>query len=88
VQVEVEDFLTRVAAVVDPDGVSALCDATFLGDGARHLEEALDNSVGQGADLLQVSDVLLGDDENVDRGLAIYVLEGEHIVLVVNYLSV
>jgi len=88
VQVEVEDFLTSVAAVVDPDGVSALCDAKFLGDGARHLEEALDNSVGQGADLLQVSDVLLGDDENVDRGLAIYVLEGEHIVLVVNYLSV
>ena len=83
-----EDLLPGVAAVIDRDGVATLCYAEFLGDGARHLEETLDNSVGQGADLLQVRDVLPGDDENVDRGLAIHVLEGKHIILVVDYLSV
>jgi len=32
--------------------------------------------------------VLLGDDEDVDRCLAIYVFESQHIVLVVNHLGI
>ena len=39
-------------------------------------------------DLLQVRNVLPGDDENVDGCLAIYVFEGQHIVLVVNHLCI
>ena len=32
--------------------------------------------------------MLPGDDEEVDGGLAIYVFEGQHIVLVVDHLGV
>ena len=72
---KVEDLLPRVAAIVDPDRISALCYAEFLGDGARHLEETLEHGVWQGTDLLQVRDVLLWDDENVNGSLAVYVFE-------------
>src|SRR5215211_1788558 len=65
--------------IVDPDGVSALCDAELVCDGARHLEETLDHGIGQGVDLLQVRDVLPGNNENVNGSLAIYVFEGKHV---------
>jgi hypothetical protein len=82
-----EDLLPRVTAVVDPDGVTTLRDAGLFGHGARHLEEALYHAVGEFPDLLQVGDVLPGDDEEVYGGLAIYVSEGQHIVLVVDHLG-
>jgi hypothetical protein len=86
--VEVEDLLPRITPVVDPDGVTTFRDTGLLGYGARHLEEALDHAVGKVPDLLQVGDVLPGDDEEMDGGLAIYVSEGQHIVLVVDHLGV
>jgi hypothetical protein len=88
VQVKVEDFLPRITPVVDPDGVATLCDAGLSGHGARHLEEALDYLIRELPNLLQVGDVLPGNNEEVYRSLAVYVAEGQHIILVVDHLGV
>jgi hypothetical protein len=85
---EVGNLLPRITPVIYPDGVPALRDVELLGHGAGHLEEAFDHAIGKLADLLQIGDVLPGDDEKVDGGLAIYVFEGQHIVLVVDHLGV
>ena len=66
-----EDFLPSVAAVVDPDGgppVTPRFSATSLATSKSRL-----TIVSGNADLLQVRDVLPGDDEYMNGRLAIYV---------------
>src|ERR671920_641433 len=88
VQVRVKDLLTGVGPVVYPDGVAALLQPELPRHQAGDLEEAPRDRLGQARDLLQGRDVLLGDDEHVHRRPSVYVVKGQHLILVVHHLGV
>lgn len=68
VEVDVEDGLADVGAVVDDEAVAGLFEALFAGDfGAGEHELAEEFGVIVGG-VVEVDDVFFGDDEDVDRG--------------------
>src|SRR5215218_7474659 len=87
VQVEVEDLLTGVGTVVDPNRIAALPHPELLRHHTRDLEQPPHDRRRQLCDLLQRGDVLLGDDEHVHRRPPPDVLEYQHLVLVVHNLG-
>src|SRR5215218_7929098 len=87
-QVQVEDPLSCIGAVVDPDRVAALPHPEALRHLAGDLQQSSCDPLRQLRDLLQRTEVLPGDDEHVYRRQPPYVLEGEHLILVMYHLGV
>ncbi len=79
-------MLDRLAGVITAVGndTVAIFDAGFLCDHRDLFKDLCDNGAVTFVDRIHAADMLLGDDENVNGGLRIDILECEHIVVFIN----
>jgi hypothetical protein len=83
--VEVEDRLSGTGADVE-NGAVSLLDVALAGDLRRGEVAAADDFGVGGLGLFQSCEMFLRNDENVRGGLRAYVLEGENMVVFVDFL--
>lgn len=80
-QVNMEDGLAGVGAGVDHRAVAGLVDLLVLGDALGHERELAECDLILRGHIVDGAEVLLGNDENVDRCLGIDVFKGEASVI-------
>jgi hypothetical protein len=78
VDVEMRDFLVAMGAHVGQDAVAWFFEAELFGDAADRGEEARDlRGCGSGREIRQGDVGRFGDDQDVDGGLGVDIVEGE-----------
>ena len=78
-----EDLLTRFRACVEDDPVAALRDLPFGRDRPRLGQDPPQQDPPVFRQIVERRDVFLGDDEDMDGGLGVDVLEGQDLLIFV-----
>jgi len=84
VEVEVLDALVGVGTRIEHKAVPALGDALFCSQGAGNMEEADKGKVGEGFNLIERGNMLVRDNEDVNRGNGMGIQKGGNQLILVN----
>jgi len=84
VKVEVAHGLSAIAFAIKDEARAPVGAAELLRELLGFEDHAADQGAILGIELHEARDVLFGDDEEMNRGLRRYVVEGEHFVVLIN----
>ena len=84
---KVKHGLTGIGSLIDGEAIPALGNALFGGDGVGGGEHGGEHLAVCGRELCRACDVLVGDDEDVDRRLRVDVPKRSDYIVTINDLA-
>jgi hypothetical protein len=83
-KVDVEDILSRISGRVEDDAVSPVLDSLFSGDLPRFEQDVSDEVFFLFGDVIQGREMFLGNEQDMNGGLRVYVVESKDRVVFIN----
>ena len=81
--VEMGHSFTTIGTIIDDQAETGFLKSFLLRDGLRHMDQVSQKSFISGSARRDTRDLLLGNDEQVNRGLGIDVMKGQALVVLV-----